>query len=70
MLKAKGGSLLLTLFCFKKTLQRCMESADTKFAFCEKTCYTVFGVYTLLLSNHYGLNADHQACFSLPASCY
>lgn len=35
MLKAKGESLLLKLFCFKKTLQRCMELAGIKFALCD-----------------------------------
>lgn len=67
MHKAKGR-LLLTLFCFKMTLQGHMESAGIKFALREKMCYIVSGAYMLLLLNHYGLNSDHHACFSLPAS--
>lgn len=35
MLKAKRELLLLKLFCFKKTLQRCMELAGIKFALCD-----------------------------------
>lgn len=60
MLKAKGRSLLLTLVCFKMTLQGCTESAGIKFALCEKMCYIVFGAYMLLLLNHYGPNLDHH----------